>query len=170
MYFLEPPKGVTNEGSLGCFFSFRDEGFHSYRYLRCLFICLFLLLRRAIKSGYFTVISNYSVPLRSLLHRCNSVGLDAKSVLESSKMAIIDVFGSRYSPLRIEIENVLYLDKVEPETIKPKIDRIYCGSLRDKLKSEKVVRMIYTLDGATLMLGEEQTPETTQSNDSNQKH
>jgi len=85
-------------------------------------------------------------------------------------MAIIDVFGSRYSPLRIEIENVLYLDKVEPETIKPKIDRIYCGSLRDKLKSEKVVRMIYTLDGATLMLGEEQTPETTQSNDSNQKH
>ncbi|AIU70168.1 hypothetical protein TEU_07385 [Thermococcus eurythermalis] len=118
---------------------------------------LFLFIRKAIERGYFTVISNYSVPLRSLLHRCNSVGLDAGSAIESSKMAIIDVFGSRYSPLRMEMENVFYLDKVEAETINPKIDRIYCGPLRDKLKSEKAVRMIYTLDGASLMLGEEQT-------------
>ncbi|WP_227738678.1 hypothetical protein [Thermococcus eurythermalis] len=85
------------------------------------------------------------------------MGLDAGSAIESSKMAIIDVFGSRYSPLRMEMENVFYLDKVEAETINPKIDRIYCGPLRDKLKSEKAVRMIYTLDGASLMLGEEQT-------------
>lgn len=118
---------------------------------------LFLLIRKAIERGYFTVISNYSVPLRSLLHRCNSVGLDARSALESSSLAIIDIFGSRYSPLRQETENVFYLDKVEPETINPKVDRIYCGPLRDKLKSEKAVRMIYTLDGASLMLGEEQT-------------
>ncbi|NJE55197.1 hypothetical protein [Thermococcus sp. 21S9] len=118
---------------------------------------LFLFLRRAIESGYFTVISNYSVPLRSLLHRCASVGLDAEKALNSSKMAIIDVFGSRYSPLRTEIENVFYLDRVEPETINPKVDMIYCGPLRDKLKSGKAIRMIYTLDGASLMLGEEQT-------------
>lgn len=118
---------------------------------------LFLFLKRAIEDGYFAVISNYSVPLRSMLHRCASVGLDAEDALESSKMAIIDVFGSRYSPLRTERENIFYLDRVEPETINPKIDIIYCGPLRDKLKSKKAMRMIYTLDGASLMLGEEQT-------------
>ncbi|WP_297512201.1 hypothetical protein [Thermococcus sp.] len=118
---------------------------------------LFLFIKRALENGYFAVISNYSVPLRSLLHRCTSVGLDAEKALESSSLAIIDVFGSRYSPLRMERKNIFYLDKVEAETINPKIDMIYCGPLRDKLKSEKAIRMIYTLDGASLMLGEEQT-------------
>ncbi|MEO2152694.1 MAG: hypothetical protein ABGW50_08575, partial [Thermococcus sp.] len=62
---------------------------------------LFLFIKRALENGYFAVISNYSVPLRSLLHRCTSVGLDAEKALESSSLAIIDVFGSRYSPLRV---------------------------------------------------------------------
>ncbi|WP_297550801.1 hypothetical protein [Thermococcus sp.] len=118
---------------------------------------LFLFLRKAIEEGYFTVISNYSVPLKSLLHRCSSVGLNAEEALQSSRLAIIDVFGSRYSPLRLDMKNVFYLDKVEPETINPKIDMIYCGPLKERLTSENAIRMIYTLDGASLMLGEEQT-------------
>ena len=117
----------------------------------------FLLLRKALEKSYFAVISNYSTPLRGLIHRCASVGLDAEKALKSSSVAIIDVFGSRYSSVRPEIENVFYLDKVEPETINPKIDKIYLGPLGEKLKSEKAIRMIYTLDGASLMFGEEQT-------------
>jgi len=118
---------------------------------------LFLFLRKAMDEGYFAVISNYSVPLKSLLHRCNSVGLDAKEALEHSRMAIIDVFDSRYSPVRTEMKNVFYLDKVEPETINPKVDMIYHGPLGEKLRSGDSLRMIYTIDGVSLMFGEEQT-------------
>ena len=118
---------------------------------------LFLLLKEAIERDYFAVISNYSVPLRSLIHRCNSVGLDAKRALEDSKMAIIDVFDSRYSSSRAEMKNVFYLDKVEPETINPKVDRIYCGPLRENLMTKNSIRVIYTLDGASMMFGEDQT-------------
>ncbi|MCD6524530.1 MAG: hypothetical protein J7K48_05975 [Thermococcus sp.] len=117
---------------------------------------LFLFIRKALQMGYFTVISNYSVPLKSLMHRFNSVGVNPHEALENDKLAIVDVFGSRYSPVREEIKNVFYLDKVEPETINPKIDRIYLGPLRDKLTGN-AMRMIYTLDGASIMLGEEQT-------------
>ncbi|QDA31064.1 hypothetical protein FH039_04845 [Thermococcus indicus] len=118
---------------------------------------LFLLLREAMENEYFAVISNYSVPLRSLISRFQSVGVDAEDALIDDKLAIIDVFGSRYSPLRPKIRNVFYLDRVEPETINPKVDMIYCGPLRERLKSDRAVRMVYTLDGAAMMLGEEQT-------------
>ncbi|GAB6135649.1 hypothetical protein [Thermococcus prieurii] len=118
---------------------------------------LLLFLRRAVEDGYFAVVSNYSVPLRSFFRRCRSVGFNPIKVLERGDMAVIDVFGSRYTHLEDNINNVFYLDRVEPETINPKIDRIYCGPLRERVRSGKVLRLVYTLDGASLMLGEDQT-------------
>lgn len=118
---------------------------------------LFLFLRRAIENGYFTVVSNYSVPLRSFFRRGKSVGLDVEKSLREEKMAIVDVFGSRYTEVRDSLPNVFYLDKVEPETINPKVDRIYCEELGEKLRSGKTLRVIHTLDGAALMLGEDST-------------
>ena len=118
---------------------------------------LFLFLRRAIENGYFSVVSNYSIPLRSLMRRGKSVGLDVEKSLREGEMAIIDVFGSRYAEVRDSLPNVFYLDKVEPETINPKIDMIYCGPLREKLRSGRSLRIIHTLDGAALMLGEDST-------------
>ncbi|WP_240924243.1 hypothetical protein [Thermococcus sp. 21S7] len=85
------------------------------------------------------------------------MGFDLRSSLESGDLAIIDVFGSRYAKVEDEVPGVFYLDRVEPETINPKIDRIYCGPLRDRVKSGKVLRLVYTLDGAAMMLGEENT-------------
>ena len=116
-----------------------------------------LFLKRAVSDGYFAVISNYSVPLRSLLKRCNSVGFEADKSLESQDCAIIDVFGSRYTVEKDSIPNVFYLDRVDPETINPKIDRIYKFNLGDRISSGRVLRLVYTLDGAAMMLGEENT-------------
>ncbi len=118
---------------------------------------LFLFLRRALENGCFAVVTNYSIPLRSFVRRGKSVGLDIRKALEAGKMAIIDVFGSRYTKIPDTLPGVFYLDKVEPETINPKIDMIYCGPLREKLRSGKTLRIIHTLDGAAMMLGEEST-------------
>lgn len=118
---------------------------------------LFLFLKKAIEKGYFTVVSNYSVPLRSFARRGRSVGLDIEKALSGENMAIIDVFGSRYAKLKDSLPGVFYLDSVEPETINPKVDRIYCEELGEKLRSGKALRVIYTLDGAALMLGEDNT-------------
>ncbi|ASJ06824.1 hypothetical protein [Thermococcus pacificus] len=116
-----------------------------------------MFLTRAIEKGYFTVVSNYSVPLRSFVRHGVSVGLDVEKALSGEKMAIIDVFDSGYAKLKDSLPGVFYLDSVEPETINPKLDRIYCEELEEKLRSGKALRVIYTLDGAALMLGEENT-------------
>ncbi|AMQ19565.1 hypothetical protein A0127_09080 [Thermococcus peptonophilus] len=117
----------------------------------------FLLLRDSLGKGYFPVISNYSVSFNSLIHRGRSVGLDLKTELDEGRMAVVDVFGSRYSPVHANIPGVFYLDKVEPETINPKIDIIY-SQLREELGEDtKLFRLIYTLDGVSIMFGEEKT-------------
>ncbi|KUH32789.1 hypothetical protein APY94_08360 [Thermococcus celericrescens] len=115
-----------------------------------------LFLKKALEEGYFGVMSNYSVPLRGLFRRGRSVGLDFMEALQNGNLAVIDVFGSRYASTE-NLPGVFYLDKVEPETINPKIDRIYWGPLRMKVSSGKIIRLVYTLDGAAMMLGEENT-------------
>ncbi|WP_367883781.1 hypothetical protein [Thermococcus peptonophilus] len=72
------------------------------------------------------------------------MGLDLKTELDEGRMAVVDVFGSRYSPVHANIPGVFYLDKVEPETINPKIDIIY-SQLREELGEDtKLFRLIYT--------------------------
>jgi len=115
-----------------------------------------LLLKESLETGSFGVVSNYSLPIGSLVRKANALGLDIEGGLAERKLAIIDLFGTRYSPIRLEMPNLLYLDKVEPETINPKIERIYSTRLAELIKGQ-VIRLIYTLDGAALMLGEENT-------------
>ncbi len=118
---------------------------------------LFLFLRKAVENDYFTVVSNYSVPLMSFMRRGRSVGLDLEKALREEKISIIDVFGSRYAKLGYNLPGVFYLERVEPETINPRVDKIYYEILEEKLRSEKSLRMIHTLDGAAVMLGEDNT-------------
>jgi hypothetical protein len=114
------------------------------------------LLRHALDEGYYGVVSNYSVPVRMLLRKMEIVGLNAVDALEQAKLAIIDLFGTRYMT-REDLPWVFYLDKVEPETLNPKIEMIYRGQLKNFMSKRKVIRLIYTLDGASLMLGENST-------------
>ena len=116
-----------------------------------------VMLKELLEGGGFGVISNYSLPFQSLLRKARAVGLDVMKALETNHMAVIDLFGTRYSALRPDIPNVFYLDKVEPETINPKIERIYSNYLLDLIDGMRLLRIIYTLDGAALMLGEDHT-------------
>lgn len=115
-----------------------------------------LLLRYGLENGYFGIVSNYSVPLSAFIRKAETVGIDIRNTLEKGEMAIIDFFGSRYLS-KEELPNVFYLDKVEPETLNPKIERIHDGPLKEYLSEKLALRMIYTLDGASLLLGEDNT-------------
>ncbi len=115
-----------------------------------------VILKYAVEHGYFGVVSNYNVPIRAFIRKGKSVGLEVENALEEGRMAIIDLFGTRYGS-KEDLSNVFYLDKVEPETINPKIERIYSGPLKEKLSTMPTIRIIFTLDGASIMLGEEST-------------
>lgn len=115
-----------------------------------------LLLRHAVERGYFAIVSNYSGPLSLFMRKAGTVGLDVERELENGNLAIIDLFGARYGSKK-PLPNVFYLDNVEPETLNPKIDRIYFTHLREFMEGRPVFRLIHTLDGVSLLLGEENT-------------
>ena len=115
-----------------------------------------LLLCRAVEQGYFGIVSNYSGPIGSFIKKASSVGFDIRKALENGNLAIIDLFGTRYG-VSSRMPNVFYLDKVEPETLHPKITHLYETKLKDVLSDRPAFRLIHTLDGAAMMLGEENT-------------
>ncbi|MCO6041957.1 hypothetical protein [Thermococcus alcaliphilus] len=104
----------------------------------------------------FGIISNYNFPFQGLCRAAKQVGLDIEKELLNSNLAVIDVFGSKYN-VRYEKRNVFYLDSVSPELINPKIDLIYAENIKPMIKGRRVIRLINTLDGAALMLGEMET-------------
>ncbi|ADT83468.1 hypothetical protein [Thermococcus barophilus] len=116
----------------------------------------FALLKNEVDKGGFGIISNYNLPLPNLFRAAEFVGLDLSAELERGNAAIIDVFGSKYGS-RFNLKNVFYLNYVDPETINPKIDMIYENRIKPLLGDRKAFRVVYTLDGAALMLGEHMT-------------
>ncbi|NJE12116.1 hypothetical protein [Thermococcus sp. LS2] len=114
------------------------------------------LLKKALEKGKLGIISNYNQTLSHLAKSLNLVGTDMWSELNSNNLVIFDIFGSRYG-VRERYKNVFYLDNVDPETINPKIDSMYRDHILPMINNRKVVRLIYTLDGATLILGENVT-------------
>lgn len=115
-----------------------------------------LLLRHAVENGRVGIISNYLGPIRSFIRKASTVGFDMETALQKGDVAVIDLFGTRYGS-RESISNVFYLDKVEPETLNPKIDRIYNTHLKSLIQDRPVFRLVYTLDGVSLLLGEDNT-------------
>ncbi|ASJ10910.1 hypothetical protein A3L12_06150 [Thermococcus sp. P6] len=115
-----------------------------------------LLLMHGVQKGHFGIVSNYSGTIGSLVRKARVSGCDMENALKEGKLAVIDVFGSKYGS-RASLPNVFYLDSVDPQTINPKIDRIYDTHLRENLKGGPVLRLIHTLDGTALMLGEDPT-------------
>ncbi|AEH24111.1 hypothetical protein [Pyrococcus yayanosii] len=114
----------------------------------------FGIIAELLEKGYFPVISNYNLPLPNLFKRASAVGLNMRRELENDKMAIIDVFGSKYG-LTYDFKNTYYLQGVDPDTLNPKISMIY-DMLRPKMKGKELIRAVYTLGGAAMMLGEEE--------------
>jgi len=108
-----------------------------------------------IQKGDFGIISNYNLPVSKLADASRFVGFDLRKALREDNLAIIDIFGSRYGN-REELKNVFYLDTVDPETINPKISMIY-SNLKPLMKGKPIIRLVYTLDGAALILGEDET-------------
>ncbi|AIF69265.1 hypothetical protein PAP_04255 [Palaeococcus pacificus DY20341] len=113
------------------------------------------LMAEYIEQNSFGIISNYNFPLQKMFRTFSFIGLDLEKELNKENIAIIDVFGSKYGR-REDVKNVFYLDTVDPETINPKISLIY-STLKAKIEGKEVVRLVYTLDGVSLMLGEKET-------------
>lgn len=116
----------------------------------------FALLKSELERGNFGIISNYNLPILNLFRAAEVAGLSLRSELENGNVAVIDLFGSKYGS-RFEFKNVFYLNYVDPETLNPKIDMIYEREIKPVLGDRMAFRMIYTLDGAALMLGENMT-------------
>lgn len=115
----------------------------------------FAILANKLKEGAFGVILNYNMPIKKLFRLAEFVGLNLKEEVKKGNVAIIDVFGSRYGS-RFDMKNIFYLDIVDPETINPKIELIY-SELRPYFTNREIIRLVYTLDGVSLMFGENAT-------------
>ncbi|WP_048152251.1 hypothetical protein [Palaeococcus ferrophilus] len=115
----------------------------------------FALLVRGLNEGAFGVISNYNIPVQKLVKKFEFLGYNLKEAIREDNVAVIDLFGSKYGR-DCSLKNVFLLDSVDPATINPKISRIY-EKLKPNLEGRQIIRLVYTLDGAALMLGEEPT-------------
>lgn len=115
-----------------------------------------LLVKEHIDQGGAAVITNYTKPVEHLFRDLKILGLDVESALQDNRLFIIDIFGSR-NRIHVERKNLFYLDHVEPETLNPKIWRIYENYILPKIKERPLLRLIYPLHGVVQFAGEEPT-------------
>lgn len=115
-----------------------------------------VMAKEFMDKGWAVVITNYLRPLNHFLRDLEIVGIDAEKALDEDTLFIIDVFGSRYH-LRTERRNVFYLDPVEPETLNPKIFRIYQENIIPRTEGKRILRIVYPLHGVVQIAGEEPT-------------
>ncbi|ACS33511.1 hypothetical protein [Thermococcus gammatolerans] len=116
----------------------------------------FVMAKEFVERDWAVVITNYIRPVEYLLRDLKLTGLNAEESLNEDRLFIIDVFGSRYG-LRNDKKNVFYLDSVDPETLNPKILRIYQDKIIPKLQGKRLLRIVYPLHGVTQIAGEEAT-------------
>jgi hypothetical protein len=115
-----------------------------------------LMVKEHVERGNVAVISNYAQPIRHLFRDLKLIGLDIKKAMKEKRLFIIDVFGSRHN-IRESGENLFYLDNVEPETLNPKIWRIYTEHILPSVGERWVLVLIYLLHGVVQFAGEEPT-------------
>jgi hypothetical protein len=115
-----------------------------------------LMVKERVESGSAAVITSYTKPVGHLLRDLKLTGLDVQKALDDDLLFIIDIFGSRYR-LRETAKNLFYLDQVEPETLNPKIWRIYEEHILPKIGDKELLRLIYPLHGVVQFAGEEPT-------------
>jgi len=116
----------------------------------------FAIIKKELERGSFAIITNYTTPVQNIIMSGEQVGLDIKKELENDNLAIIDVFGSRYG-VKCECKNLFYIDNVAADTINPKLELILEQHIKPLVKDRRIVRVVYTLDGAALMFGEKET-------------
>ncbi|ASJ00975.1 hypothetical protein [Thermococcus gorgonarius] len=115
-----------------------------------------VLIKYHIENGNAAVISNYSRPVGHLFRDLKILGMNVKEVIKEDRLFIIDVFGSRHRIIEGG-KNIFYLDSVEPETLNPKIWRIYEENIIPRIKDKWLLRVIYPLHGVVHFAGEEPT-------------
>ncbi|AEO13937.1 hypothetical protein [Thermococcus sp. AM4] len=116
----------------------------------------FVMAKEFVERDWAVVITNYIRPVEYLLRDLKLAGLNAEESLNEDRLFIIDVFGSRYG-LRSDRKNVFYLDSVDPETLNPKIFRIYRERIIPRAQGKRLLRIVYSLHGVTQIAGEEPT-------------
>ncbi|ASJ03037.1 hypothetical protein A3L09_07085 [Thermococcus profundus] len=114
------------------------------------------MVREKIENGNAAVITSYTKPAGHLFRDLRLMGLDVHKAMEDDLLFIIDIFGSRYR-LRETAKNLFYLENVEPETLNPKIWRIYTEHILPRIEDRDLIRLIYPLHGVVQFAGEEPT-------------
>jgi hypothetical protein len=115
-----------------------------------------LMVKEKIESGNAAVITSYTKPIEHLFRDLKLMGLDVQKAMENDLLFIIDIFGSRYH-LHETANNLFYLDQVDPETLNPKIWRIYLEHILPKIGEKRLLRLVYPLHGVVQFAGEEPT-------------
>jgi len=115
-----------------------------------------LMAKERIENGSAAVITSYTKPANHLFRDLKLMGLDVQKAMEDDLLFIIDIFGSRYH-LHETAKNLFYLDQVDPETLNPKIWRIYEEHILPKIGNKGILRLIYPLHGVVQFAGEEPT-------------
>ncbi|NJF24127.1 hypothetical protein [Thermococcus sp. Bubb.Bath] len=115
-----------------------------------------LMVKEMVESGNAAVITSYTKPAGHLFRDLKLMGLDVQKAMEDDLLFIIDIFGSRYH-LQETAKNLFYLDQVDPETLNPKIWRIYTEHILPKIENKGLLRLVYPLHGVVQFAGEEPT-------------
>ncbi len=115
-----------------------------------------LMVKERVEKGSAAVITSYTKPANHLFRDLKLMGLNVQKAMENDLLFIIDIFGSRYH-LHETAKNLFYLDQVDPETLNPKIWRIYEEHILPKIGDRQILRLIYPLHGVVQFAGEEPT-------------
>ncbi|WP_457742285.1 hypothetical protein [Thermococcus sp.] len=109
------------------------------------------ILRRFLSSGWFGVITNYSLPYTLMCKYAASVNFNLEKLGESERLSIIDVFGS-VNGIPPKESFVHTLGNIDGSTFLPKVVSMYSRLVEGK---EKRIGLTVTLDGFTAIFGEE---------------
>ncbi|NJE06162.1 hypothetical protein E3E36_08415 [Thermococcus sp. M36] len=112
----------------------------------------FMMMKHQISEGTFVVIINYNLPLHKLILRARSVEFDIEKEGKAGNLAVIDVFGSRYS-YSYPGDYVYRIEGFNPETYIPKLEQIY-REIFKKVDKKNVMDFVFSLDGMAFELGE----------------
>ncbi|WP_297535705.1 hypothetical protein [Thermococcus sp.] len=109
------------------------------------------MFRNFLDSGWFGVITDYSLPYTLLCRYASAINFDLEGMGKSGRLAIIDVFGS-VNGIPPREPFVHTLGNIDGSTFLPKIVSLYSRLVEGE---EKRVGLTVTLDGFTAIFGEE---------------
>ncbi|ALM74624.1 hypothetical protein [Thermococcus barophilus] len=103
------------------------------------------------KHGCVGVIHNYLLPVTKIVSRAYF----ADSKMDKSWI-VIDIFGSKFG-VQSNLPYVYVISNPTPETLNPKIEKIYKEIIIPKAQNGRILKLIYTVEGMVTLFGADVT-------------